>query len=78
MTLFLLITLVLLTQVTFLWALSVKLKDASIIDIYWGFGYVNVVGVCVLFNVFSAEYAYSSAQWLLAAIVSIWGMRLTL
>ncbi|MCG8672437.1 MAG: DUF1295 domain-containing protein, partial [Pseudomonadales bacterium] len=67
-----------LTQVTFLWALSVKLKDASIIDIYWGFGYVNVVGVCVLVNALNSEFSFSPVQWLLAALVTIWGMRLTL
>lgn len=78
MTLFILICLVLLAQFTLVWAISVKIKDASIIDIYWGFGYVNVVGVCVLFNAFSPNPAFSPAQWLLAILVAVWGLRLTL
>lgn len=78
MTHFLIVLFVLFTEVTLLWLLSLKLKDASIIDIFWGFGYVNVAVVCVLVSLIYFDTTLSYSQWLLASLVIIWGMRLTI
>jgi len=62
--------------VTALWILSLVIKDASIIDIFWGAGYVVVAWY--YFIVLSAEESFSQAQFLILALVTIWGGRLTI
>jgi steroid 5-alpha reductase family enzyme len=54
-----------------LWLLSLKLKDASIVDIFWGIGFV-------LIAVTSYEIAdgYVGRRFLLTALVVMWGGRL--
>lgn len=78
MTHFLYVFLVLFTEITLLWLLSLRIKDASIIDIFWGFGFVNAAVVCVLVSTLHFDSSLSTMQWLFAALVVIWGMRLTL
>jgi len=56
-----------------LWAISVKARDASIIDIFWGFGFVVVALVCLYLAPQKTPYLM-----LLAALPVIWGLRLTL
>ena len=56
-----------------LWAISVKVKDASIIDIFWGFGFLVVAAVCFYLAPEKTDYIV-----LLAALPIIWGLRLTL
>ena len=56
-----------------LWAISVKVKDASIIDIFWGFGFVIVAGLCLFIAPTKTNFVC-----LLAALPIIWGLRLTL
>lgn len=56
-----------------LWLVSLKIRDASIIDIFWGFGFLVVAAVCFYFNNFKTDY-----MWLLAALPILWGLRLTL
>lgn len=58
--------------VILLWAISVVIRDASIVDIYWGFGFVLVAWVAFAIG----DGAYSR-QLLLTALVTIWGLRLT-
>ena len=31
-------------SLTLLWLISLRIKDSSIIDIYWGFGFVLIFG----------------------------------
>jgi steroid 5-alpha reductase family enzyme len=59
-------------MVTGLWAVSVAVKDTSIIDIFWGFGFVVVAWVTFLVADGSDGY-----RWLLAVLTSLWGLRLT-
>jgi steroid 5-alpha reductase family enzyme len=59
--------------VTLMWLVSLKLKDAGIADIFWGSGFV--VTAWVLFFLTQAEY--TPRKWLLCALVSIWGLRLS-
>lgn len=57
---------------TLLWGISVVLKNASIVDIFWGFAFVVV-------NTFYFLYAdgFYSRQRLMLVLVSLWGLRLT-
>ena len=54
-----------------LWVLSLALRDASIVDVFWGLGFVLV-----------AHYVHATAAgvparaWLLTALVTAWGLRL--
>ena len=53
------------------WLVSVVRRDASIVDIVWGFGFVAVSWVLV-----ASLEADRPRQFLLAALTSIWGLRL--
>ena len=53
------------------WLLSVKLKDASIVDIIWGFGFVVVAWVSR-----AVADGNSERQNLLVACTTFWGLRL--
>ena len=58
---------------TLLWAISVAVKDASLIDIFWGFGFLVVAAVCLYLTDVKTPYLI-----LLAAMPIIWGIRLSL
>ncbi len=58
---------------TMLWAISVAVKDASLIDIFWGFGFLVVGAVCLYLAIPKTPYLV-----LLAAMPIIWGIRLSL
>lgn len=53
------------------WALSLPLRNASIVDIAWGSGFVLVAWVVRLQGDTNV-----ARQWLLVALVSVWGLRL--
>ena len=53
------------------WLVSVVRRDASIVDIVWGLGFVAVSWVLV-----ASLEADRPRQFLLAALTSIWGLRL--
>ncbi|WP_371397656.1 DUF1295 domain-containing protein [Fretibacter rubidus] len=57
---------------TLLWAISVAVKDASLIDIFWGFGFLIVGAVCLYLADVRTPYL-----WLLGSLPIIWGARLT-
>ena len=57
---------------TVLWAISVAVKDASLVDIFWGFGFLLVAAVCLYLVPVKTPYLI-----LLAAMPIIWGLRLT-
>ncbi|MFK8059913.1 MAG: DUF1295 domain-containing protein [Polaribacter sp.] len=73
MTLFLQATLIIWAVVTLLWLLSIAIKNVSIVDIFWGFGFVIVN----TFYVYNLE-EINPRNWLLLALVSLWGLRLTI
>jgi len=56
-----------------LWAISVAAKDASLIDIFWGFGFLVVAAVCLYLADVKTPYL-----WLLAGMPIAWGIRLSL
>jgi steroid 5-alpha reductase family enzyme len=53
------------------WLLSLPLRNASIVDITWGLGFVVVAWVVRL-----QGDTNTTRQWLLVAMVTIWGLRL--
>lgn len=64
--------LVVLAYVTSIWLLSLALKNASIIDIFWGFGFVGLTWVY-----FVLAGGWDGRSILLSVIVTVWGLRLS-
>lgn len=57
---------------TLVWMLSARLRDASIADVWWGLGFLQLVWLyCFLAPVLSPR------SWLVAALVTLWGARLS-
>lgn len=54
------------------WVVSVVIKDASIVDIIWGFGFVLVALVA-----FFTGDGYDGRRWLITLLASAWGLRLS-
>ena len=59
--------------VTILWIWSVYLKDVSIVDIFWGLGFV-ILNIFYVLN--SGDL--NSRKILLLVLVSVWGLRLSI
>jgi steroid 5-alpha reductase family enzyme len=71
---FLVLGLVILGFMTLLWLVSLMLKNSSIVDIFWGTGFVIVTWAAFLLT----PDGYGSRRWLLCVLVTIWGLRLSL
>ena len=56
-----------------LWLISLKMRDASIIDIFWGAGFGVVATICQLLSPLRTPYI-----WLLGLLPIIWAVRLSL
>ncbi len=66
---------VVMTTMTCLWFLSLARRDASIVDPFWGTGFVLVTW----FTLTSTPPAQAvERSWLLATLTTIWGLRLSL
>ena len=61
---------------TLLWMISLRIKDSSIIDIYWGFGFVLIAWACSFHNYMNG-LGSTDIQEILLVMVTIWGLRLT-
>lgn len=73
LTYFLHASLIIFILVTLLWLLSTIIKDVSIVDLFWGLGFVIV----------NALYFYNSGNFytrkiVLFVLVSLWGLRLSI
>ena len=55
------------------WIVSLVIRDASIIDMFWGGGFAVIAAACLLVG-----ENLSPAALALAALVILWGMRLWL
>ena len=53
-----------------LWLLSLKLRDSSIVDIFWGLGFVLVAWVTALTG------GAGPRGWPVVGLVTLWGLRL--
>ncbi|MBE0667827.1 MAG: DUF1295 domain-containing protein [Bacteroidales bacterium] len=76
MTLFLQIWLqalvVIMIMMTALWIISVIIKNVSIVDLFWGFGFV-LTGWYYFFN----TEGYEISKLILMTMVTLWGLRLS-
>jgi steroid 5-alpha reductase family enzyme len=72
--LFLLSGTAILLLMTLLWLLSLTLKNASIVDIFWGVGFILIVWLVFAL----APQGYLPRRQLVALLVTVWGVRLTL
>ena len=54
------------------WLISVVIKDASIVDILWGSGFVIVAWVA-----FAVGDGYEARKWLITIMATLWGLRLS-
>lgn len=59
---------------TSLWIISLLLKDSSIVDIFWGAGFVLSAWVAF----FSTLESLGPRDWLVVSLVTIWGLRLSI
>lgn len=64
---------VVLAYMTAIWLVSLAMRDSSIVDIFWGPGFVVVAIVYALL-----ADGYVGRQLLLVSLVAIWGLRLGL
>lgn len=55
------------------WLLSVAMRNASIVDLVWGLGFVLVAWAVRL-----TVDGNNARQWLLVAMVTVWGLRLSI
>lgn len=63
---------VIMTMMSLLWIISLTIRNASIVDIFWGFGFV----VAAYFY-FLKTGDISNRKILIVTIVTIWGLRLS-
>lgn len=56
-----------------LWLLSLRIKDASIVDLYWGPGLALIAWLT-----YGLAYGYRPRKLLLCSLVTIWALRLVL
>ena len=68
------IGLVILILMVLLWVASLRLKNSSIVDIFWGLGFV--ISAWTAFAL--TPDGFAGRKWLLVILTSIWGLRLTL
>lgn len=73
-TIYLWVGLILLGYMGLLWLISLALKNSSIVDIFWGFGFVVANWLFFALNPQGAE----PRKWLISILVTIWGLRLSL
>lgn len=63
---------IILILMTLLWLLSLALRNSSIVDIFWGIGFIVIVWLAYIY----APQGYLPRKQLMAALVTIWGLRL--
>ncbi len=66
--------LVILVLMSLLWLLSLALKNSSIVDIFWGTGFVITAWAAFLLT----PEGFIQRKLLIAGLVTIWGLRLSL
>jgi steroid 5-alpha reductase family enzyme len=63
--------LAILAYMTILWLISLAAKDSSIVDIFWGSGFIVAAGAY-----FALTEGFLARKILMTALVAIWGLRL--
>ncbi|MBN2524555.1 MAG: DUF1295 domain-containing protein [Bacteroidales bacterium] len=62
-----------LSMMTILWLISIKIRNVSIVDLFWGFGFV-VAGAIY----FLSTEGFEIRKILVMIMVAIWGLRLSI
>lgn len=69
----LIVTLLVLLGIMFcLWLASLKLNDVSIVDLFWGMGFVITAWLSLVLN-----QAEDDRSWIFVTLITIWGLRYT-
>lgn len=68
------IALIVLAFMAAIWVISLVLRDSSIVDVFWGAGFV----LCTWCAFALAPAGFSGRKLLLAILVTVWGLRLSL
>lgn len=66
--------LIILAMMIALWLISLLLRNASIIDIFWGAGFVITAWIYF----YLTPDGYLTRKWLIVLITTIWGLRLSI
>ena len=74
LSIYLTLGLVILSLMTLLWLVSLALKNSSIVDIFWGTGFVIITWAAFLLT----PDGITARKLLLSVLVTIWGLRLSL
>lgn len=65
---------VILAIMILLWLVSLLLKNSSIVDIFWGFGFV----ISAWLYFFISPDGWMVRKWIITLLTTLWGLRLTL
>ena len=65
---------VILAIMILLWLFSLLLKNSSIVDIFWGFGFV----ISAWLYFFISPDGWIVRKWIITLLTTVWGLRLTL
>lgn len=68
------VALVILGLMTAIWLLSLALRNSSIVDVFWGTGFV--VAVWITFAL--TPDGFLGRKWLISILATLWGLRLSL
>jgi steroid 5-alpha reductase family enzyme len=68
------VALVILGYMAILWIVSLILQNSSIVDIFWGAGFVMANWVYFALT----PEGFATRKWLIGVLVTIWGLRLSL
>jgi len=74
MSIYMILGAIILGLMILLWLVSLALKNSSIVDIFWGTGFVVVVWAAFLLT----PGGFEMRKWLISILVTIWGLRLSL
>jgi steroid 5-alpha reductase family enzyme len=74
LSIYLYLGLIILGLMTLLWLVSLALKNSSIVDIFWGTGFVITTWAVFLL----APEGFATRKLLLSILVTIWGLRLSI
>lgn len=74
LSIYLTLGLIILAMMSLLWLVSLALKNASIVDIFWGTGFVITAWAAFLLT----PEGFEGRKWLISILVTIWGLRLSL
>ena len=66
--------LIILGLMAVLWLVSLALKDSSIVDVFWGPGFVLA---CWVYFALTPD-GFPARKWLISVLITIWGVRLGL